>query len=157
MKQTVPSIVVLLIAIVVAIVITPVYYIGIIQWRNDQEICIVEARNLADKIIDTRQYTTEMESDFNLALATMHGTYTGEVKREIMMVNPDPNYDSSDPEASKTYTSYVVTDDLSHWNQGDYVTVTIKPVGHSLLQSISMRLLGAYYDTDPISFKGRVR
>lgn len=151
MKQTVPSSIVLIIAIVIGIIVMPAYYIGIVQWRNDQEVCIVEARNLVDKIIDTRSFTSEMESDFNIALASMNGTYTAEVTHEIMMVNPDPTNPGG------TYTSYVITNDLENWNQGDYVTVTIRPVGLSFLQAVSLKLLGASYTTQPVTFKARVR
>lgn len=151
MRQSVPAIVISILVLFLGLFVLPMYYISIFQWRNDYEIMYNECRNLTDRIIDTREYTEEMEEDFNLAVASTNNTFTASVTREVKMVNPDPLNPGS------TYTSYMVTDDIRTYKQGDLVTVTIKQVGLSPLQTIASRILGQVYYTSDITYTARVR
>jgi hypothetical protein len=151
MKQSIPSTVIMIILLCVGLFILPLYYVSVIQWRNDYEIVYNECRNLTDRIIDTRQFTEEMEEDFNLAIAATNNTFTATVVREVKIVNPDPN------NPGQTYTSYMVTEENREFKQGDLVTVTIEQVGLSPLQAISSRLMGLSYYNSPVSYTARVR
>ena len=149
MKMSIPSLVLSVIVVFVGLVIMPLYYISVVQWRNDYEAIHNEARNLVDRIIDTREYTDLMEQDFNLALASLNNTFTATVTREVRVVNPDGH--------GGTYTTYISTDDNEEYAQGDFVTVTVEQVGMSTWQSLSLRLLGVNSYRDEVIYSGRVR
>lgn len=149
MKISIPSLILSVIVVFVGLIIMPLYYISVVQWRNDYETIHNEARNLVDKIIDTREYTDVMEEDFNLAIATLNNTFTAKVTREVKVVNPDG--------AGGTYTTYIVTDDNDEYAQGDFVTVTVEQVGVSPWQALSLRLLGVNSYRDKVVYSGRVR
>ena len=149
MKISIPSLILSVIVVFVGLIIMPLYYISVVQWRNDYETIHNEARNLVDKIIDTREYTDVMEEDFNLAIATLNNTFTAKVTREVKIVNPDG--------AGGTYTTYIVTDDNDEYAQGDFVTVTVEQVGVSPWQALSLRLLGVNSYRDKVVYSGRVR
>lgn len=149
MKISIPSLILSVIVVFVGLIVMPLYYISVVQWRNDYETIHNEARNLVDKIIDTREYTDVMEEDFNLAIATLNNTFTAKVTREVKVVNPDG--------AGGTYTTYIVTDDNDEYAQGDFVTVTVEQVGVSPWQALSLRLLGVNSYRDKVVYSGRVR
>lgn len=149
MKISIPSLILSVIVVFVGLIVMPLYYISVVQWRNDYETIHNEARNLVDKIIDTREYTDVMEEDFNLAIATLNNTFTAKVTREVKVVNPDS--------AGGTYTTYIVTDDNDEYAQGDFVTVTVEQVGVSPWQALSLRLLGVNSYRDKVVYSGRVR
>lgn len=151
MKQSVPAVIVTIILLCIGFVVLPLYYVSVIQWRNDMEIAYNEARHLTDMIIDTRQFTESMEEDFNLGIATTNCTFTCTVTREVKVVNPDPT------RAGETYTSYVATENNREYKQGDFVTVEVKPIGLSPLQTVSLKLMGIDYWSMPISYTARVR
>ena len=115
MKMSVPSTIVLVILLVAGLYVMPMYFVSIVQWRNDYENMYTYARELTDQIIDTRQFTETMEEDFNLAIASANNTFIGKVTREVKMVNPDP----SNP--GETYTSYMVIEQNREYKQGDFV------------------------------------
>lgn len=149
MKISIPSLILSVIVVFVGLIVMPLYYISVVQWRNDYETIHNEARNLVDKIIDTREYTDVMEEDFNLVIATLNNTFTAKVTREVKVVNPDG--------AGGTYTTYIVTDDNDEYAQGDFVTVTVEQVGVSPWQALSLRLLGVNSYRDKVVYSGRVR
>lgn len=149
MKISISSLILSVIVVFVGLIVMPLYYISVVQWRNDYETIHNEARNLVDKIIDTREYTDVMEEDFNLAIATLNNTFTAKVTREVKVVNPDG--------AGGTYTTYIVTDDNDEYAQGDFVTVTVEQVGVSPWQALSLRLLGVNSYRDKVVYSGRVR
>lgn len=149
MKISVPSLIISIIVVFTGLIILPMYYISVVQWRNDYESIHNEARNLVDKIIDTREYTATMEEDISLAMATLNNTFTAKVTREVKVVNPDGK--------GGTYTTYITTDNNKEYAQGDFVTVTIEQLGVSPWQAISMRLLGINSYRDKVVYSGRVR
>lgn len=160
MKSAPLSVVLTIILIILALVVTPIYYIGIMEWARSEYAVMTECRNLVDKVIDSRVLTDDMKEDFELALAAQPNTYSWTIYREVKVVNPDPA-DPADPaipgDVGGTYTSYQVVDDDSIYNQGDLITIKVEPVGNNFIRTMSMKMLGFTYSPNSYTFTGRVR
>lgn len=151
MKSSVVGMTVALIILVMLEVVTPFYYIGIIQWARSENEMMSDVTSLVDKVIDTRQLTDDMLADFNLALAAKPLNYTATITRETRVVNPDPQ------NPGKTYTTYVLADDISQWYQGDIITVHVETFGESIYTVISNRIMGLGTGQNSFQVSGRVR
>lgn len=133
------------------LIVIPVYGISCADWTRTQHQVLSEARNLVDEVIDSRELSASRLADFNLALAAQSVTFKSTIIREVKIVNPDP----ANP--GRTYTTYLVTEDVNHYQQGDLITVKIEQIAPSNLEIISQRLLGIYPKSDDIILTGRVR
>ena len=135
------------------LVILPMYYIGILNWRTDAVNTQIAARNFVDMVIDNGYVTEKALTDLNLTLSGCYGTYTYEYYRDEKVTNPNPD-DPSKAEVSWIKTE--VTEDTV-WRSGDIITIVIKQRGVNLLQRISMNFLGSSYNTLDIRLAGMVR
>lgn len=151
MKSSVVGIVFSIFLVVLLLVITPMYYISIVQWARSENEMMSEVSELIDKVIDTKILTTDMIADFNLSLAAKPLNYRATIARESMVVNPDPN------NLGQTYSTYVITDNISEWKQGDIITITVEMIGESMFTTISSRILGLCTNKDTFTLAGRVR
>ena len=73
MRQSQISTMISVIILFLGLVVMPIYFIGIIQWRTDMDLAIQASRDFVDKVIDSGQITVDMESDLNLALSACSG------------------------------------------------------------------------------------
>ena len=139
------------IMIILMLVITPIYYVGIIQWARSEAVVNIETRNLIDEVIDTRFLIDDTLKDYNLSIAALPMNYVITISRKVKVINPDPLNPGS------TYTTYVVVDDISKYEQGDFIVVNLEPVGNNLFQIISKSLMGLSIPSNSFTLAGRVR
>ena len=144
------SIIGIFIMIIISVV-TPMYYIGIIEWARDETEAIYDARQFIDTVIDTRVVTDDMLADLNLAMAAKSTSFSAKIIRERQLVNPDP------AKPGETYTSYVVTDDIYNWKAGDRITIELTTVGGNAFLNVAKSFLGFMIPQDEIILSGRVR
>ncbi|RED52808.1 hypothetical protein [Cohnella lupini] len=92
-----------------------------------------EMTNMINKVADNGRLSQEDLSDFYLGISSYGVTMDAEVKRYMKVINPDG--------AGGTYSSYMYSDDLTSWNQGDIIKITVKAVDYTSAQRIQYRLL----------------
>ncbi|QGQ98786.1 hypothetical protein EHS13_29880 [Paenibacillus psychroresistens] len=92
-----------------------------------------EMTNLINKVSDDARLSPIDLSDFYLGVSSYGITMDATVRRYVKTVNPDGS--------GGTYTSYVLTDDVSKWNEGDIIKVTVKAIDYTAAQRIQYRLL----------------
>lgn len=92
-----------------------------------------EMTNLINKVTDSGKMTEQDVADFYLAVSSYGVTMDATIQRYIKVVNPDG--------AGGIYTSYVLSDDLSTWNKGDIIKVTVRAVDYTGAQRIQYRFL----------------
>lgn len=151
MRSSVIGTVVSGILVILLLVVTPLYYIGIVEWAKAENEVIADTRNLIDEVIDTRVLTDDMMADYNLSLAAKSNYYRATITREVKVVNPDPL------NPGKTHTNYMVVDDITNWNKGDLITVKVEQVGTNYFRTISRAMLGLDIQSNDIQMTGRVR
>ncbi|QMV40500.1 hypothetical protein [Cohnella cholangitidis] len=92
-----------------------------------------EMTNLIDKVTDNGRLTPEDKEDFYIAISSHGMTMDATIRRYMKVVNPDgPN---------STATSYMLNDDISKWNQGDIIKVTVKAIDYTGAQRLQNQLL----------------
>lgn len=151
MRNAIIGTVICFILAVVCLVVTPMYYIGIIEWARSESEVLSDARNLIDEVIDTRRLTEDMLADFDLALAAKSSYYRATITREVKVINPDP----ANP--GQTYTNYIVMDKMDEWTQGDLIIVDIENIGTNIFRSMARIMLGMNIMDSDIRLVGRVR
>lgn len=150
MKDIVSSILGIFLAFIM-LGVTPLYYVGLIQWAQAETQAIAYTTNLIDEVIDTKQLNDQTLSDYNLHMASLSSYYTFTIERQIKVVNPDPLNPGS------TYTTYIVDDNVKEYDTGDLIVVSVKPVGLSFAQSVADSILGLSIPKNGFTLPGRVR
>lgn len=140
-----------IILVFLMLMVTPLYYIGIIQWASSESAARAYTRNLVDEVIDTRELKVETLQDYNLSMASLSDYYNTTVMRQVKVVNPDPL------NPGQTYSSYQVVDDIYNYNQGDLIVVKVEPLGKNMFQIIARSMLGLSMSPNGFTFPGRVR
>src|SRR5690606_36551025 len=74
-----------------------------------------EMTNLINKVTDNGRLSSQDLSDFYLGISSHGMTMDATIRRYMKVVNPDGN--------GGTYTTYMISDDLSTWNSGDIIKV----------------------------------
>lgn len=92
-----------------------------------------EMTNLINKVTDNGRLSSQDLSDFYLGISSHGMTMDATIRRYMKVVNPDGN--------GGTYTTYMISDDLSTWNSGDIIKVTVKAIDYTGAQRIQNRLL----------------
>lgn len=151
MKISIPGVIVYLFLIIITLVAVPLYMISLAHWAKSETEMMSETAELIDKVIDTRTLTEDMLADFNLDLASKELNYKATIYREVKVVNPDPT------QAGKTYTAYVLADDITTWEQGDNIVVEVESVGESKFTTLAARLMGLHVGDSKFTLSGRVR
>lgn len=92
-----------------------------------------EMTNLINKVCDNGRLTNEDIADFHLAVSSYGVTMDITIKRYQKIVNPNG--------AGGTTTTYLLNDNITAWNQGDIIKVTVKAIDYTAAQRIQNRLL----------------
>ena len=153
MKTSVPSMIVQVVILFIAVVFTPIYYMSIIQYQKDVNRTQVAVRNFIDSVIDNRQVTEEAEAELAISLASTMTPLHYEIKRETRIINP------SDENVTGVQVSWVYID-WSHdtvWLQGDLITVEVTQDSPSLFQQLSQAFLGSSFSELKMNVTGMVR
>lgn len=111
-----------------------------------------EVDNFIDKVTDTGVCTDKMLSDFYLGCSSCGVPVDVKVKRYEKVVNPV----SKDTE-SGTQLTYTINSDLTVFNQGDIVQVSLKFIGPTGLQRIVWSVLRIFQPQTDFDFAGLVR
>lgn len=127
--------------VVVGFLFMPTYYMAQIDMARAQEELLCEVELFLDKVADTKIITEDDIKDFTLAMAGTSVPVTFEILREARQVNPDP---TSITIPKKTYTTWIPTDDIYEYDDGDIIIVRVEQVGQNFYQSFSRRALGMY-------------
>lgn len=155
MRQSVVSNVIAVIILFVSIIVLPAYFIGIINWRSDMNICQTAARNFVDMVIDNGQITEKALTDLNLSIASCTGNFTYEYYREEKVVNPNPGTGVSGDYI--TTWVHVEVDEDTVWRTGDICTIVITQKSMNIFQRLSNALIGASYNNIEVRLSGMVR
>lgn len=153
MRQSVVSTIIAILILFVSLIVLPAYFIGVISWRSDMNICQVAARNFVDIVIDNGKITDKAITDLNLSVASCSGSFSYEYYREEKVVNPDPD----NPGKYLVTYAHVDVDQNTQWRTGDICTIVIKQDSMNLFQRISMSLLSMSYNNIEIRLSGMVR
>lgn len=127
--------------VVVGFLFMPVYYMAQIDMARSQEELLNEVQQFLDKVADTKEITKADLEDFTLAMAGTTVPVKFEIFREARQVNPDP---ASTTIPRKTYTSWIPTDDIYTYDDGDNIIIRVSQIGDSFYQSFSIKALGMY-------------
>lgn len=141
MRNSPASIIFGIIILFLGYIVLPIYYIGVIQWRDDMNIVQTETRNFLDTICDNHYISETALADFNLQLSSCSAVYTYEIIHEEMITNPNP-----DPNGiADTSTTWVYTENLKEFHRGDFVTIEVSQVSDNMFQRISAQFLSFVY------------
>lgn len=151
MRNSIIGTVLGVIILFLGLTILPIYYIGIVNWRDDMNTCQTAARNFVDMVIDNSQITDKALSDLNLSLASCSSNFTYEYYREEKVTNPDG------AGGSVTTWNHVEVDENTVWRTGDICTIVITQRGMSVYQRIGAALLGTSYSNIEIRLSAMVR
>ena len=150
MRNLASTVLSVLIAFVLLCII-PIFYVSIIQYARSTVIVLSETRNLIDNVIDTRKLSEDDLADFQIGITSTNAYYNATIMRKVRVVNPDPN------NPGKTYTTFVVVDDIYNYNQGDRIIVKVEPIGQSLYQVLARAFLQILVEDESFTLAGRVR
>lgn len=156
MKTSVTGLVISCIILFISLIMLPTYFIGVINWRSDQNTAQTAARNFVDMVIDNRQITERAMSDLNLSLAGCSNTYTYEYYREEKITNPKIDESGNVIGVEITWVYVEVTPETV-WNTGDICTIVVRQQGMNMFQRVAMALMGTSYNTVEIRLSGMVR
>ena len=59
------------IMIVVMLFVTPMYYVGIIQWARDESQALAWTRAVVDEIIDSKELVDSTLEEYNIKMASL--------------------------------------------------------------------------------------
>lgn len=85
--------------------------------------------NFIDKVTDTGQISELDITDFYTGCSSYGAVVDVQIKRYMRIINPDGK--------GSTYCTYVLSDKLNHWDQGDIIEVDVKAIDYTGAQKIS--------------------
>lgn len=143
----------------VSLIILPIYFVSIINWRDDMNTVQTAARNFVDMVIDNGQITDKALSDLNLSLAGCTGTFTYEYYKEEKTTNPAVKVDDTGATYTTTETTWntVEVGNNTVWREGDLVTIEIHQSGMNLFQRLASATMGSYFTNVDVRLSGMVR
>lgn len=156
MRISIPSLVLSVILLFLSLIVLPIYFVSIINYRDDLNTVQTASRNFIDRAIDTKEITEDMVADLNLQLASCNSTFTYTVSKEVKVTNPKGD---GSGEVVTTWIYTDVNDGLvgTTFASGDFVTITVRQVGISVFQRLSSGFLGTQYHTRECNLSGMVR
>lgn len=160
MRNSIVGMIVGAILLFVSIIILPIYFVAIINWRDDMNTAQTSARNFVDMVIDNGQVTDKALSDLNLSLAGCTGTFTYEYYKEEKTTNPAIEILDTDGNTkiiTETTWNIVEVGPDTIWREGDLVTIEIHQSGMNLFQRIAASTMGTYFTNVDIRLSGMVR
>lgn len=132
-------------------VLTPYTINSMVEDMVARRSIINEMSMFIDEVIDTKQITKQQMSDFQLGCNSYGPVVQIEIRRYVKTIDPDPK------NPGKTYTTYVMSDDNEHYNQGDHIQVTVHTVGYTGSQRLVMSTVGILAPKFECTLAGRVR
>lgn len=118
---------------------------------RDQYEMLTIAQELKDEIIDSGVVTEAMLKEFEARIAGYSSVVAYDITREMLVVEPDTM------NSGEHVPSYIKTDDISHFNQGDHVTVHIYELSLGSTMFTVQNLFSVFVPKLDATFTGRVR
>lgn len=87
-----------------------------------------EMTNFIDKVTDSGRITAPQKTDFYLGCSSHGVTVDVRIKRYIRVVSSDG--------AGSTITTYVLSDKIDNWNQGDIIEVEVEAIDYTSAQKL---------------------
>ena len=129
----------------------PLYQLSIYNQVAAQEQALAYARNLIDEVIDTRKLSEDTLEDFYLDMGSVSSNLSARIYRETRIINPDPLV------PGKTYTTFMHSDDIHNYNQGDRFIVEVEQIGSSFMEKLAFLLMNLHVEGINFTLVGRVR
>jgi hypothetical protein len=108
-----------------------------------------ETTNFINKVTDNARISDLDLSNFYLGISAYGVSMDGIVQRYVKVVNPDGN--------GGTYTTYTASDQLTSWNKGDIIKVTVKAIDYTGSQRIMNRIMHLSPPKYDVTMSGMVR
>ncbi|WP_113672720.1 hypothetical protein [Vallitalea guaymasensis] len=89
-----------------------------------------EMTNFVDKVTDTGHISELDKTDFYVGCSSYGAVVDIKIKRYMRIVNPDGN--------GSTYCTYVLTDKITDWDQGDIIEVDVQAIDHTTAQKLAV-------------------
>ena len=112
---------------------------------------VAEATNFLDKVTDTGYLDEKQLQDLYLGINGYGPVCDVEVTRFARVIEPDPK------RPGQTYITYMVTDNIFLWNQGDLCKVKVVETGYTALSYFIYSVLGMSLEPVEFAFTGRIR
>lgn len=151
MRNSIVGTIIGVILLFFSIIILPLYFVGIVQWRNDVNMAQNAGRNFIDKVIDSGEVTDKTMEDLNLELAGCTVVFKYEIRYAKKVVSPDPD----DPDG--TITTWVNIDKPEVLREGDIVTIDMKQQNLNIMQRLANACLGTVFNREDITISGMIR
>lgn len=112
---------------------------------------VSEVTNFIDETTDTGGFDDARLADFYLGCNAYGPLVDVQITRYVKVVNPDP------VNAGQTLTTYIVSTDITTWNKGDIIKVSVEEVGPTGFASFLYRMFHISLAPVEFSLSGRVR
>lgn len=110
------------------LVIAPLTNNALAQDLTTKRAVLNEMTNFIDKVTDTRQISDLTLADFYLGCSSHGAVVDVKLDRYIKVVNPDGS--------GGTYTTYVLSDQITSWNRGDIIKVRVEAIDYTGAQRL---------------------
>lgn len=156
MKTSIAGKVIGVIVLFVSLVLLPIFFISIVDWREDANRIQTASRDFIDRVIDAGQITEDMEADLNLDLAACTSNFVYTIIVETKITNP--KFDASGKVTGYT-TVWVpmVYNKGDTLQRGDIVTLKVEQSDFGLFQKFAIGLLGVSFNKMDCVTPGMVR
>jgi inner membrane protein involved in colicin E2 resistance len=137
----------------ILLLLVPLSIVVLMEEVADRRSIINEVSNIIDEIADTRTLTDAQIADFYAGVSSYGPLVDVTIYRYIRTINPDGS--TTDPD--DTYTSYVISENLDNWFQGDICKVRVRAIGYTGAQRYIMGTFGIMLPEFDFTLAGRVR
>lgn len=112
---------------------------------------VAEVTNFVDEVTDTGTLTESHIEDLYLGVNAYGPVCDVKITRYARVIEPDPTKPGS------TYTTYIISDDILNWNQGDLIKVHCEEAGHTGLAYFLYHVINIVMQPVDFAFTGRIR
>lgn len=135
----------------VLLIIGPLTITLMMDEVQDRRTAMNEVSNFISEVADTRTLTDSQLENFYIGLSATSLNVDADIVKYVKIINPDPKNPGS------TYTTYMATESLSEWKQGDVIKVTVKSVAANRVTAFVQNVVGMLLPEFEYTEAGRVR
>ncbi|GMQ55940.1 hypothetical protein AN1V17_03320 [Vallitalea sediminicola] len=127
----------------ILLIIAPLYLQSLSRDLTIKRSILNEMTNFIDKVTDTGHISDLDKTDFYTGCSSYGAVVDVKIKHYMRIVNPDGN--------GSTYSTYVLTDKITDWNQGDIIEVDVKAIDYTSAQKLTSRF--SKVSAPPLNFQ----
>jgi hypothetical protein len=135
----------------ILLIIAPLTIISVSEDMTARRSVLNEVSAFIDEVIDTKVITPTQLANFNLGISSYGLLLDATVTREKRITEPDPT------ELGSTYTRYIPTSDITKFDTGDIIKVTVKQIGNNGRQRFIRSIVRLSVPKFNFVLAGRVR